>query len=158
CCWCQRLLGYALTGDVSEQLVSIFYGKGANGKSTLVNAVLDVMGGDYAMKAPGRLLMASRGERHPTEVADLFGKRLVVASEPEQGCRLNEALVKDLTGGEPLRARRMREDFWEFRPTHKIVLLTNHRPRVRGTDEGIWRRLRLVPFEARFWDPDEPGV
>jgi P4 family phage/plasmid primase-like protien len=153
----QRLLGYCLTGDVREQILPIFWGAGANGKSTIINAVMRVMGADYAMKAAPELLMASRGERHPTEVADLFGMRLVVASETQHGRRLNEALVKDLTGGERQRARRMREDFWEFDPTHKIILLTNHTPVVTGGDHGIWRRLRLVPFEALFWNPDGPG-
>jgi putative DNA primase/helicase len=153
----QRLLGRCLTGDVSEQNLPIFWGSGANGKSTLVNAVLDTLGSDYAMKANADLLMTSRGERHPTELAGLFGMRLVVASETHQGRHLNESLVKDLTGGEPIRARRMREDFWEFKPTHKVVLLTNHKPRVAGTDEGIWRRLRLVPFTTTFWDQTDPG-
>jgi putative DNA primase/helicase len=153
----QRLLGHCLTGDVSEQNLPIFWGSGANGKSTLVNAVLDTLGSDYSMKANADLLMTSRGERHPTELAGLFGMRLVVASETHQGRHLNETLVKDLTGGEPIRARRMREDFWEFKPTCKIVLLTNHKPRVAGTDEGIWRRLRLVPFTTTFWDPADPG-
>jgi putative DNA primase/helicase len=109
------------------------------------------------MKASPDLLMASQGERHPTEMADLFGMRLVVASETQQGPRLNEARIKDMTGGEPIRARRMREDFWQFPPTHKVFLLTNHKPVVTGTDYGIWRRLRLVPFEAVFYDPDGPG-
>src|SRR5205823_5889427 len=103
------------------------------------------------------LLMQGKAE-HATEQAQLFGMRLVVASESEQGARLKESLVKSLTGGERIRARRMREDFWEFDPTHKIILQTNYKPRVRGTDEGIWRRLRLVPFVARFWKPDEPGI
>jgi putative DNA primase/helicase len=153
----QRLLGRCLTGDVSEQTLPIFWGGGANGKSTLINAVLETLGPDYSMKANADLLMASQGDRHPTERADLFGMRLVVASETHQGRKLNEALIKDLTGGEPIRARRMREDFWQFNPTHKIVLLTNHRPKITGTDEGIWRRLRLVPFEVYFWDPADPG-
>jgi putative DNA primase/helicase len=83
--------------------------------------------------------------------------RLVVASETSEGKRLNESLIKDLTGSERLRGRRMREDFWEFAPTHKVVLLTNHKPAVRGNDDGIWRRPRLVPFEVRFWDPTEPA-
>ena len=153
----QRLLGRCLTGDVSEQVLPIFWGGGANGKSTLVNAFFGAVGHDYAMKANADLLMASRGERHPTELAGLFGMRLVVASETQQGRRLDEALVKDLTGGERIRARRMREDFWEFAPTHKVILLTNHKPGIRGTDDAIWRRLRLVPFTATFWDPADPG-
>jgi putative DNA primase/helicase len=142
----QRLLGRCLSGDVSEQILPIFWGGGANGKSTLVNAVLETMGPDYSMKAPAELLMQSKGDRHPCELAQLFGMRLVVASEAHQGRRLNEALVK---------ARRMQENFWQFNPTHKIIFLTNHKPVVVGTDAGIWRRLRLVPFGVRFWDPFE---
>jgi putative DNA primase/helicase len=154
----QRLLGCCLTGDVSENVLPIFWGSGANGKSALVNTVLATMGPDYAMKANADLLMIRRGERHPTELAGLFGKRLVVASETSEGGKLNEALAKDLTGGEPIRARRMREDFWEFVPRLKLVQLTNHKPTVAGTNEGIWRRLRLVPFEVTFWDPADPNV
>jgi putative DNA primase/helicase len=153
----QRLLGYCLTGDVSEQILPIFWGGGANGKSTLVNVILQTLGGDYAMKAPQDLLVVHRGERHPTELADLFRMRLVVTSESSEGARLNEALIKDLTGGEPIRARRMKEDFWQFDPTHKVMLLTNHKPRVVGTDTAVWRRLRLVPFEVTFWDPCDPN-
>jgi putative DNA primase/helicase len=153
----QRLFGYCLTGLVSEQILPIFHGGGANGKSTMLTAVLETMGGDYSMKASQDLLMVRRGERHPTELASLFGMRLVVASETTQGGRLNEALVKDLTGGEKVTARRMREDFWSFDPTHKVILQTNHRPKVSGTDHAIWRRLRLVPFEVAFWDPNDPG-
>jgi putative DNA primase/helicase len=155
--FCQRSLGRCLTGDVSEQLLLIFWGVGANGKSTLINGIYETLGSDYVLKAPADLLMTSKGQRHPTEIASLWGKRLVIASETHQERRLNEALVKDLTGGEPLTARRMKEDFWTFLPTHKVILITNHRPRIEGTDEGIWRRLRLVPFTTIFWDPNDPG-
>jgi putative DNA primase/helicase len=103
-------------------------------------------GPDYAMKAPPDLLMAKAHDGHPTDRADLFGKRLVVAIETEEGRRLNETLVKELTGGDRIRARRMREDFWEFEPTHTLIMATNHKPVVRGTDRGIWRRIRLIPF------------
>jgi putative DNA primase/helicase len=119
--------------------------------------MLDVLGPDYAIKAAPELLMHKQNERHPTERADLFGKRLVVDSETEEGRRLAESLLKDLTGGDRQRARRMKENFWEFNPTHKIILATNYRPVVRGTDEGIWRRLRLIPFAVCFWDPDDPA-
>jgi putative DNA primase/helicase len=153
----QRLFGYCLTGDVSEQVLPIFWGGGSNGKSTLLGTAQAVMGPEYAIRANPTLLMQGRGE-HATELAQLFGMRLVVASETEEGARLKESLVKDLTGGERIRARRMREDFWEFAPTHKVILQTNHKPQVRGTDAGIWRRLRLVPFRARFWKPDEVGA
>jgi len=154
----QKLLGYCLTGHITEQILPIFWGKGANGKSVLVNIIGEVMGNDYALKAPNELLMVHRSDRHPTELASLHGKRFVVTSETAQGGRLNEALIKDLTGSEPITARRMREDFWTFLPTHKVVLLTNHKPIVRGTDEAIWRRLKLIPFNVTFWDPDNPAA
>ena len=149
----QKLAGYFLTGDVSEQIFPIFHGSGANGKSTLVEAIMNVMGDDYAMKAPPDFLMLKRGE-HPTATADLFGKRLVACVESGEGRRLGEVLVKELTGGDTLRARRMREDYWQFNPTHKLILATNHRPEVRGTDYAIWRRIRLVPFSVQI-PPEE---
>jgi putative DNA primase/helicase len=82
----------------------------------------------------------------------------VCAVETEDGRRLAESLVKELTGGDTIRARRMRENFFEFAPTHKLILSTNHKPAVRGGDNGIWRRIRLVPFAVRFWNPDEPAA
>ena len=88
-----------------------------------------------------------RRAAHPTEVADLFGMRLVASIEVEDGRRLAESLVKQLTGGDKVRARRMRQDFWQFDPTHKVFMAVNHKPEVRGTDTAIWRRLRLIPFE-----------
>jgi putative DNA primase/helicase len=142
----QRLLGHCLTGDVSEQVLPIFWGAGANGKSTLLNTILAMLGSDYGIKAAPELLMKKQSQTHPTERADLFGKRFVACVETEEGCRLAESLVKDLTGGDRQRARRMREDFWEFAPTHKVVLCTNHKPQIRGTDHAIWRRVRLIPF------------
>ncbi len=148
----QRLCGLALTGSTAEQILPILHGTGANGKSTVLNAILAMLGPDYAMKAPPDLLMSKRNEPHPTGVADLFGKRLVLAIESGEGARIDETLVKELTGSDPIRARRMRENHWEFRPTHKIMLCTNHAPRVRGTDHAIWRRLKLVPFSVTIPD------
>jgi putative DNA primase/helicase len=135
-------------------VLPILWGVGANGKTTFLNAVMDMLGPDYAMKAATDLLMVKRNT-HPTEKADLFGKRLVVASETEENRRLAESLVKELTGSERIRARRMREDFWEFSPTHKLVLCTNHKPIIRGTDHAIWRRLRLVPFSVVIPDDQQ---
>lgn len=146
----QRLMGYCLTGDVSTHLLAVFWGGGGNGKGTLLNTFLQMMGDNYSGAAVADLLMRQRGERHPAEIADLHGKRLVVCQETEDGCRLNESLVKHLTGGDALKARRMRENFWQFYPTHKLILSTNYRPVIRGTDRGIWRRLRLVPFTVTF--------
>jgi putative DNA primase/helicase len=141
----QRFLGYCLTGDVSEHILPLFWGTGANGKSTLLNIILAMLGSDYAIKAASDLLMMKR-DTHPTERADLFGKRFVVCIESDENRRFAESLVKDLTGGDRQRARRMREDFWEFAPTHKVILCTNHKPIIRGTDIAIWRRIRLIPF------------
>jgi putative DNA primase/helicase len=154
----QRALGYSLTGATTEHILVICWGAGSNGKSTLLMVVVDVLGRDYAMVAPATLLMVPKGERHPTEQADLFGKRLVVASEGDEGSRLNEALVKQLTGGDRIRARFMKADFFEFDATHKLFLQTNHRPVIRGQDEGTWRRVRLAPFLARFWKGDEANA
>ncbi len=144
----QRLAGYWLTGLVRDQVLPILWGVGANGKTTFLNAVMEMLGPDYAMMAAGDFLMTKRGDSHPTDKADLFGKRLVVASETKENRRLAKSLVKELTGSEKVRARRMREDFWEFSPTHKLALCTNHKPIIRGTDHAIWRRLRLVPFSV----------
>lgn len=153
----QRLLGRCLSGDVSEHIVAIFWGGGANGKTTLLEAIKFVLGDAYSMTAPAELLMTGGSKRHPTEVALLFRKRFIVCSESEEGGRLNESRLKAISGGDKLTARRMKEDFWSFDPTHKVVLCTNHKPRVKGTDDGIWRRLRLVPFAVQFWNPDEPA-
>lgn len=154
----QRLLGYCITGSVEEQVLPIFWGSGSNGKSTLLNVVREVMGKDYAVKAPRGLLMQKHTESHPTELTVLFGARLVIATETRRGQRLSEELVKDLTGGESITARHMRQDFFEFEPTHKIILCTNHRPRIPESDDGIWRRVILVPFKTRFWNPTKGEV
>jgi P4 family phage/plasmid primase-like protien len=141
----QKAVGCSLTGDVREHVLFFLYGIGANGKSTFLNTIQEMMGADYAMKAPPDLLMV-KNDSHPTERADLAGKRVVVCIEAAEGRRLAESLVKEMTGGDKVRARRMREDFWEFDPTHKIWLAANHKPSIRGTDEGIWRRIKLIPF------------
>jgi putative DNA primase/helicase len=154
CTYLQRILGQCLTGDVSEQDLYVFYGTGANGKSTLINTILQLLG-RYAMKGTAELLMTTRNDRHPTERADLFGKRLVATIETEQAGRLNETFIKEATGGDPIRTRRMREDFWEFLPTHKIILATNHKPEIRGTDHAIWRRIKLIPFTVTIADADQ---
>jgi putative DNA primase/helicase len=145
----RRLAGYWLTGSVRDHVLPIFYGSGANGKSVFLNTLLSMLGPDYGMTAPADLLLAKKGS-HPTELADLFGKRLVCSIEIESGRVLAESLVKALTGGENVRARRMREDFWEFRPSHKLAVAANHLPIVRGRDNGIWRRVALVPFNVKF--------
>jgi len=140
----QRLVGYCLTADVTEQKLWIFWGGGSNGKTTFVLTILSLLG-DYASPAAPDLLLEKRGDTHPTEKADLFGRRFVPCIETEEGRRLAEALMKTLTGTDKVKARRMREDFWEFSPTHKLILACNHKPTVRGADYALWRRIVLVP-------------
>lgn len=151
----QRFLGYSLVGEVKEHILLIFYGGGSNGKSTLLETWRELLGGDYAMTAPRGLMTASKNPRHPTELADLQGMRLVVLDETEDGDYLSESLVKSLTGGNVIRARRMNKDFYEFPPSHTPVLATNHRPKVRGTDHAIWRRLKFVPFTVTIPDAQQ---
>ncbi len=150
----QRIAGYCLSGSVEEHAAFIAYGTGANGKSTILAMFEAVLGPDYSMKAPSGLLMAKQNE-HPTALADLQGKRFVSCIETDDGQRLAESLVKELTGGDNIRARRMRENFWQFKPQHKIWLATNHKPRVRGTDAGIWRRIKLIPFKVSIPAEDQ---
>lgn len=147
-----RLLGHALEGRVVNHVLPILYGQGANGKGTLIGAALAALG-DYGDAADPELLTAKSFDAHPTGVADLFGLRLAILHESDHGRRLAEGTVKRLTGGDRIKARRMRENFWSFAPSHTFVMLTNHKPLVAGTDEGIWRRLRLVPFDVVI--PDE---
>ncbi len=142
----KKLLGYSTTGDTGEHILPICSGTGCNGKSTVWNAVTALLG-DYAALAPESLLLGD-GSNHPTDRAILFGKRFVAISEPERGAKLREARVKELTGDGTITARRMREDFWEFRRTHTFWLSTNHLPRIDGGDEGIWRRVKLIPFSV----------
>jgi putative DNA primase/helicase len=143
----QRIIGYALTGVTSEHVLVFSYGTGDNGKSVFHQAIAQMLG-DYASKAPRGLLYESKSERHPTELADLFNARLVLCPEVKRGQRFDEALVKDLVGEDKVKARRMHQDFWEFAPTHKLFVCGNHKPVIQGTDHGIWRRIRLIPWSV----------
>ncbi len=145
----RRFAGYSLSGRVSEQKLVFAHGGGANGKTTILNALRQTWG-EYGIALDPGVLVASDHEQHPTGLTDLRGARLVTTVETERGRRLNEPLVKLLTGGDPIRARRMRQDYFEFLPTHKLWFAGNHLPRINGTDQGIWRRLLLVPFEVEF--------
>ena len=145
----QRVLGYCLTGDISEQTMFVFNGTGANGKDTVLGRVMKAMG-DYSGLAAPSLLIESKNDRHPTEIADLMGVRMVIASETKDQGKLNETLVKQFTGSEQLKSRHMRQDFFTFKNQSKIILMTNHRPVIEGTDYAIWRRLQLIPFNQRY--------
>jgi putative DNA primase/helicase len=154
----QRLAGYFLTGSVKEEKLPIIHGGGGNGKTKLVETLRACMGNDYVTGVSMETLIVTSGEQHPTDMADLRGKRLAIATETEEGRRLAEAKVKQLTGGDRLRARFMRRDFFEFQPTHKLLIVGNHRPVLRNADEAMRRRLLLIPFDAEIpadrRDPD----
>jgi putative DNA primase/helicase len=133
----------------------IHWGGGSNGKSTLLGALASVLG-DYATPLPTGMLTAKNSDsRHPAEIAMLRGARFVVASESEDGAKLREAFVKEITGGDALKARHMYGELFTFKPTHKLQMLTNHKPQIRGSDHGIWRRLLLVPFTVTFGTVEE---
>jgi putative DNA primase/helicase len=150
----QRACGYALTGDVSEQCLFFFFGAGSNGKSTFLGTIKHVLG-DYACQAVSELLMAKSSEAHPTERADLFGRRFIATIETDEGKRMAEALMKQLTGGDEVKARRMRQDFFAMIPTWKIFLAANHRPVIKGGDLAVWRRIKLVPFTVTITDAEK---
>lgn len=148
-----RLFGCCLTG-IAPPILPIFWGTGANGKSLVVRVVSHVLGRDYAVSVANEVLMEGT-DQHPTGLADLYAKRVAFCVETNDGQSLNASLIKQLTGGDRVRARRMRQDFWEFAPTHTLILCTNHKPRVPGDDAAVWRRLALVPFRCVFWNPDK---
>src|SRR5215212_9629451 len=141
----QRAVGYSATGHTSEQCMFINHGGGANGKSTFQEALSAALG-DYAMRTPTEMLLARRSDGVPNDVARLKGARFVSASETEEGRRLAESRIKDLTGQDTITARFMKAEWFDFAPTHKLWLSTTHKPEIRGTDAAIWRRIRLVPW------------
>ena len=150
----QRWFGYCATGSTREQAFVVHYGQGSNGKSTILDTVAEVLG-DYAATAAPGLLVGTGKDRHPTEIADLFGRRMVTSHETGEGGHLKEDTVKQLTGSDKVKARFMRGDFFEFDPTHKLQLLTNHKPIIKGQDNGIWRRVLLMPYLARWASAEE---
>jgi len=148
----RRAIGYSLIGRTIEHVLFLVYGNGSNGKSTFTGAIEHMLGPDYSMTAAPHLLMQKRNEPHPTERADLFKKRFVSCMEIDGGQRLAESLVKGLTGGDPIRARKMRQDFEQFDPSHTTWLTMNHKPEIHGADDGIWRRIKLIEFKRRIAD------
>lgn len=140
-----RMLGYALTGDTREHALFFAHGTGANGKSVLLSTVSGILG-SYHRTAPIETFVASNTERHPTDLAGLRGARLVTATETEEGRRWAESRIKQLTGGDAVSARFMRQDFFEYQPNFKLVIAGNHKPSLRCVDEAIRRRFHLIPF------------
>ena len=153
----QRFSGYCLTGLTTEHCIIVVHGPGRNGKSVFVNT-LGGLFGDYHKTANMDAFTASNFERHPTELARLRGARLVTCVETDEGRPWAEARIKSLTGGDTIAARFMREDFFEFKPEFKLLIVGNHKPVIRNVDDAMRRRLHLVPFTATIpaekRDPD----
>jgi putative DNA primase/helicase len=144
----QRVVGYCLTGNTAEQCLFFLYGNGANGKSTFLTVIKELLGTDLARQTPSETLMARKNSSATNDIARLIGVRVVIANEVEDGSLLAESLVKQMTGGEALTARFLYGEFVEFLPKFKLFIAGNHKPTIRGRDQGIWRRIRLIPFEV----------
>lgn len=150
----RRAIGYSLTGDDSEQCMFLLYGTGSNGKSTFLDTIKYLLG-DYARQAEFSTFLMRKNDTVRNDIADLRGSRFVVAIETENGQRLAESIVKQMTGGDTLKARFLFKEYFEFQPTFKIWLAANHKPVIRGTDNAIWRRIRLVPFAVTIADEEK---
>jgi putative DNA primase/helicase len=141
----QRMLGYSLTGSIRDHALFFLYGTGGNGKGVFLNTWHRIMA-DYSRVASMETFVASKTERHPTDLAMLRGARTVIAQETEDGQRWAESRIKNLTGGDPISARFMRQDFFTFEPSFKLMIAGNHKPSLRNVDEAVRRRFNLIPF------------
>ena len=141
----QRCVGYSLTGQTTEHAMFLLYGTGANGKSTFLEVLRHVFG-DYSQTADFGSFLFSNGQSVRNDLAKLNGARFVTANESDSGKRLDETVVKQMTGGDTVTARFLYGEHFEFIPQFKLWLGTNHKPTIRGQDEGVWRRIRLIPF------------
>ena len=147
--WC----GYSLTGDTRQQALVFLFGDGGNGKSVFVNAVSGILG-DYAATAAMDTFVACQTERHLAELAMLRGARMVTASETEEGRFWAESRIKQLTGGDPITARFMRQNFFTYMPAFKLMIVGNHKPKLKHVDAAMCRRLHMLPFSNRPQKPD----
>lgn len=143
----QRAIGYTLTGDTGEQVLFFLHGTGRNGKTTLLEVVRAMLA-DYGQQTEAATFLQRQGDSIRNDIARLAGVRFAAAIEVGEGRRLNEALVKSVTGQDTITARFLHKEFFEFVPAFKLWLAANHKPTIKGTDEAIWRRMRLVPFEV----------
>jgi putative DNA primase/helicase len=141
----QTAAGWAVSGDIGEQSMFILYGTGANGKSTFLNVLMHILG-DYAITTYAETFMKRSNETLTNDIARLRGTRFVTTTETEQGKRLSEHLIKQATGNDQLTARFLYGEHFNFLPTFKIFMASNHKPVIKGTDHGVWRRIKLIPF------------
>ncbi len=153
----QKFAGMTLSGDTREKVVVVAFGGGDNGKTTFVETLQHIHGDDYTSVAPESTIAAKndRQEGVPNDIARLRGSRLVVVSETSEGARLNEGRVKAMTGRNKISARFMRGEWFDFWPEFKLLVETNHRPMVKGTDNAIWNRLKLVPFTVTIPEDEQ---
>jgi len=145
----QTAVGWSLSGDISEQSMFILYGTGANGKTTFLNTIMHLLG-DYSTATPTETFLKKNGDSYSNDVARLRGTRFVTTTEVEQGRKLSEPLIKKITGNDQMTARFLYGEYFNFNPTFKIFMATNHKPVIKGTDHGIWRRIKLIPFMNRI--------
>lgn len=147
----QKAVGYSMTGDTSEQCVFFLYGTGRNGKSTFLDVLREIFG-DYVSNIQPETIMVknSMGNGINSDIARLKGARMVTTVEPNEGVRLNEGLIKQLTGDDAVTARKLYGNEFEFKPEFKLWMATNHKPIIRGTDDGIWRRIHMIPFTVQI--------
>ena len=150
----QKVIGYSLSGITREQCIFIMFGSGSNGKSTFISTLLHIVG-DYGTQTPTETLMIKKNDGIRNDIARLYGKRFVSASEGEKHHALAESLVKQLTGEDTIAARFMYQEYFEFKPEFKVFLITNHKPKITNVDHGIWRRLRPIPFSVTIADIDK---
>lgn len=148
----QKAVGYSMTGSTEEQCVFFLYGVGKNGKSTFLNIIRSIMGSYATNIQPETIMVKPANGGANSDIARLKGARFVTSAEPNEGMRLNEGLIKQLTGDDPVTARKLYGDEFEFRPEFKLWIATNHKPIIRGTDTGIWRRIHLIPFLVQIPD------
>jgi putative DNA primase/helicase len=141
----QRAVGYSLTGLTIEEIILILYGRGGNGKTTFLNLINFILG-DYAIASPSDTFMSKKDKSNSNDLARLAGARFVSTVEPDEGRRINESLIKSVTSRDKIVARFLFKEFFEFTPTHTVWMGVNHKPVIKGTDHGIWRRIKLVPF------------
>lgn len=144
-----RAVGYLLTGSTAEQVMHFLYGLGENGKSVFCEIIRELLG-DYAIVSSPQLIMDRKHAGIPNDVARLRGIRVALMNETSQGSSFDEAKLKDLTGSDSLTGRFLHAEYFDFAPTHKLIVRGNHKPSISGTDEGIWRRLRLIPFVVQI--------
>jgi putative DNA primase/helicase len=150
----QKALGYSLSGDVGEDCFFLLHGTGANGKTTFLNTIQAIWN-DYAKKIQAETLLQRANNQPTNDIVRLRKTRLVIASELPENKRINENLIKELTGRDTITARPLYQEFFEFKPTFKIWIATNHKPVVRDDSYGFWRRIRLIPFEIKIKNPEE---